>query len=141
MLVEDAGGSITKQTTDKATVDIFILLDEKVNKYHDGYVVGRLQSLTGLQPNTPYQVEQELSSENIRNAEPITLGKVTKSACIVAFLPREHRRGFKDKFIPPGTMFDCTFPGNDLSKIRITGVNSDPEAPVKLDKKLNEPDL
>lgn len=141
MIAEDAGGNITTQATDKATVDIFILLDERTNKYHDGEVVGRLQFLTGLQPNSPYPVEQELSLDNLMNAEPIVVGKVTKSACIITRIPHNVRRLFKDKFIPPGTMFDCTFPGNDITKLQITGIHEDREASVILDNKLNEHNL
>jgi len=141
MLAEDTGGSIAKQTTDKATVDIFIVLDERTNKYHDGEVVGKLQFLTGLQPNSPYPVEQELSPENLMNADPIVLGKVTKAACVITRIPRDIRRLFKDKFIPPGTMFDCTFPGNDITKMQITGIHEDREASVILDNKLNEHNL
>lgn len=138
MIAEETVGG---RNTNHTTVDIFILLDERVNKYHDGDVVGKLQSLTGLQPNSPYPTEQELSTENIMNAEPINVGKVTKAACIITRIPRNIRRQFKDKFIPPGTMFDCTFPSNDVTKIQITGIHEDPNGPVMLNGKLNEPNL
>lgn len=136
---QKTGGSITKDATEHT--DIFVLLDERTNRYHDGYAVGYLQGLTGLQPPTPIPTKQELKLDNLMNAEPLIVNPVTKSACVIIKLPRTIRRQFKTKFIPPGTMFDCTFLGGDLSKLKISGIHEDPTGSVKLDDKMNEHDL
>ena len=140
-MMTSTGGGITDQATEHATTDVAILLDERTSRYGDGYATFRLQSTTGLQPNTPIPTEQTLDLTNLMNAEPFVVNKVVKAACVKLKLPRYIRRQFKTKYIPPGTTFDCTFLGNDYSKATKTGVHEDPTGSVKLDGKINEHEL
>lgn len=133
---ENTGGAITN--SDVPTTDIFILLDSRVSKYKDTDCAGRLQGMTGLQPNTVYTTEEEVDTTNLMNSEPIVTNKIIKSAVIIAKIPKEIKASFKTKFIPPGTMFDCTFLNGDLSKIKITGIHPDPDGDVNLGGKINE---
>lgn len=137
-MMTNTGGGITDQATDHATTDVAILLDERTSRYGDGYASFKLQSTTGLQPNTPIPTEQTLDLSNLMNAEPLTVNKITKASCLKLKLPRYIRRQFKSKIIPAGTAFDCTFMGNDYSKPVITGIHEDPTGSVSLDGKMNE---
>lgn len=133
-----AGGHIVDQTSDNATTDIAILLSE-ASRYGEGYEVFRLQSNTGLQPNTPVLTQQTLNLSNLMNEEiNFTVDTVTKAACIKIKLPRSIRRQFKTKFIPPGTRFICNFTNNDLSKPIIIGIEYEDTASVEIGGKLNE---
>lgn len=132
------GGYITEQASDHATTDIAILLEE-VNKYGDGFAIFRLQSNTGLQPNTPVLTKQTLDLTNLMNADNnFTTFPVTKAACIKIKLPRAIRRQFRTKFIPPGTRFICNFTNNDLSKPIIIGIEYEASADVEIGGKVNE---
>ena len=137
-MMTNTGGYIGTQANDHATTDVAILLDDRTSRYDDGYATFKLQSTTGLQPNTPIPTEQTLDLTNLMNAESLTVNKVTKAACVKLKLPRYIRRQFKTKIIPPGTAFDCTFMGNDYTKPIITGIHEDPTGSVNLDGKMNE---
>lgn len=136
-MVEDVGGYIGHQASMQISTDIAILLDDRTCRYGDGVATFKLQSLTGLQPNTPVLTEQTLNLDNLMNEDQnFTVHPVIKSACMKIKLPKSIRRTFRTKFIPPGTMFLVQF--NDTRKPIIIGRYDDDGAHVEIGNKLNE---
>ena len=138
-MYKNTGESLGNDATSQATTDIAILLDERTCRYGNGYATFRLQSTTGLQPNTPIITEQILDLSNLMNADQsFVSGRVTKAACVKLKLPREIRRSFKTKFIPPGSMFIVEFSNNVFTKPVIIARKDDESACVEVGGKLNE---
>lgn len=138
-LVEDVGGYIGHKASSQATTDIAILLDDRTCRYGDGDATFRLQSTTGLQPNTPVLTEQNLNLANLMNEDQsFVTNPVIKAACMKIKLPKSIRRTFRTKFIPAGTMFVVNFTGNDYSKPVIVARIDDDGAHVEIGNKLNE---
>ena len=131
-LMQDAGGSATSQATSLVQGnDIAILMDDHVDKYHPGIQTFKLQSITGLQPNTRIVTTQNLDLSRLMNADTsmFTL-PVNKAAVVKLKLPREITRNFPAKFIPVGTRFLVSYTGGDISKPVIIGREFDEDADV-----------
>ena len=108
--------------------DVAILMDDHVDKYHPGIQTFKLQSITGLQPNTTVVTTQEIDISRILNEDTSFLSlPVNKAACVKLKLPREHTRNFPKKFIPVGTRFLVSYTGGDISKPVIVGREFDDE--------------
>lgn len=118
-LVSDAG-SLSKSINNlTGTDDVAILLDDHVDKYHPGTQVFKLQSLSGLQPDSKVLTTEYCQYSNLMNRDTAGLvsNPVKKCASLKLKLPVSVTRTFPGaKFIPAGTRFIVSFVGGDLSK-------------------------
>jgi hypothetical protein len=118
-LVTDAGSMSKGINNLTSTDDVAILLDDCVDKYHPGTQVFKLQSLSGLQPDSKVLTTEYCRYSNLMNKDTTGLipKPVNKSAALKLKLPVSVTRTFPDaKFIPAGTRFIVSFVGGDLSK-------------------------
>jgi hypothetical protein len=118
-LISDAGSMSDSINNLTGTDDVAILLDDRVNKYHPGTQVFKLQSLSGLQPDSKVLTTEYCRYSNLMNKDTTGLidQPVKKSASIKLKLPVSVTRTYPGaKFIPAGTRFIVSFTGGDLSK-------------------------
>ena len=119
-LITDAGGNMSKSINNlTGTDDVAVLLDDRVNKYKPGTQVFKLQSLSGLQPDSKVLTTESCKFSNLMNkyTDGIIPMPVKKSAALKLKLPVSVTRTYPDaKFIPAGTRFIVSFTGGDLSK-------------------------
>lgn len=118
-LVTDAGSMSKSINNLTGTDDVAILLDDHVDKYHPGTQVFKLQSLSGLQPDSKVLTTEYCQYSNLMNKDTNGLipNPVRKSASLKLKLPISVTRTYPDaKFIPAGTRFIVSFVGGDLSK-------------------------
>lgn len=122
-MMQDTGGRATAALQSiTGTDDVAILLDDRVDKYNPGFQIFKLQSLCGLQPNSPVVTTQYLDTSKLMNKYPEQLGiyPVQKMACVRLWLPISVSRTYPHaKFIPVGTRFIVSFLGGDLSKLPV----------------------
>lgn len=113
----------TSVTTDLATTEVAILLDDSVNKYHPGLQVFRLQSVNGLQNNSTTITTVPIMTQNLMNKDPNSVGwSEAKTMAVVKLeLPRDVTRNYPTKFIPAGTRFIVSFTSGDMTKPIIIG--------------------
>ncbi len=131
-MMQNTGGGLTDQATNLVQGnDIAILMDDHVDKYHPGIQTFKLQSITGLQPNTRSVTTQELDLSKLRNENTSFFSMpVNKAATVKLKLPREITRNFPAKFIPVGTRFLVSYTGGDISKPVIIGREFDEDADI-----------
>jgi len=104
--------------------DIAILLDDKVDKYHPGNQVFKLQALTGLQENSKSITTEKFSTSFLLNKDKtpfMSKLNVDRASALVLPLSIEFTRDYPKKYIPIGTRFTISFKNGDITKPYITG--------------------